>query len=104
MVQRKLSQNHVAYPPGQVSSLPIPSGPRAGLVLPIAPRTPPFKKRGQEVDKLVLQTKEHVTEVTKSEVSQGTLICWPKLKALPTSFRPWPTAAPVHTRCAADWL
>ena len=45
-------------------------------------------KRGQEVDKLGLQTKEHVTDVVKSEVGQGTLICWPKLKAPPTSFRP----------------
>ena len=26
--------------------------------------------------------------VVKSEVSQGALICWPKLKPLPTTFRP----------------
>ena len=81
-------------------------------VLPVAPRTPPLKiglwgvqsashkvtgkrvfagsfdKRRQEVDELGLQTKEHLTEIVKSEVSQGALLCWLKLKALPTSFPP----------------
>ena len=92
-----LSQNYVTYAPGQASS-PIPSGSGPGSVLPIAPPAPPFKiglwrvqsashkltgkrvsvwsfdKRGQEVDKLGPQAKERVTEVLKSEVSEGALI------------------------------
>ena len=39
-------------------------------------------------DKLGPQTEERVTEVLKSVVSEGILICWLNLKALPTGFRP----------------
>ena len=41
--------------------------------------------------------------VVKSEVSQGALLRWPKLKALPTRF-PDCSPGPVHTGCAAGWL
>lgn len=34
-----------------------------------------FDKRGQDVDKLGPQAKERVTEVLKSEVSEGAVIC-----------------------------
>ena len=84
---------------GQALSLPIPSGSGAGSVLLVAPPAPPFKiglwrvqsashkvtgkwvsvwsfdKRRQEVEKLGPQDTERVTEVLKSEVSEGALIC-----------------------------
>ena len=88
---------------------PVSSGSGPGSVLPVPHPAPPFKiglwrvqssshkvtgKRasvwsfGQEVDKLGPQSEECVTEVLKSEVSEDTLMCWLKLKALPTGFRP----------------
>ena len=62
-VQTKISQNYVTYRPGQTSSPPIPSGSRAGSVLPVAPCTrssaplspslsEPLPTRGQQTQQI----------------------------------------------------